>query len=604
MRPVLILTSLAVLAAPVLPPVAHAAPAAAEPSAGATTPGWPHTIEGKDGSVTVYPPQVTAWPNRTTLEARMAVALQRRGSTVPVLGTLEISGRTETDQGNRTVTMSGIRLVSSHFPSLDTGQAQSLAERIQAALDRMPPKTVPLDMVLMSLAQAPVDARPVPVNNAPPAIYVSATPASLVVFDGEPVMVPVQGSPLTRAVNTNWPVFQDPESHAWYLLNNGAWFSAAAAAGPWAPTTSLPAAFRALATNPDFPELKGSVPGHAPNPVPQIIVSTRPAEIIVTDGPPKWTPVPQTTLQVAANTDAALFKDTSGTVYYLVSGRWFAAPGLDGPWRFASDSLPPDFAMIPAETPQGQVLASVPGTQQSQEALIQAQIPTQATLDRKTTTIKVAYAGPPQFKPVPGTSVSAAANTNYPVFQVGGAYYACWQGAWFTAPSPTGPWVLAASVPPAIYEIPPSSPYYPVTYVSVYSATAGGGDLWLHRRLRAGLHHRRPAGVRHRLLLSAVYRAGADTGVLPVPLLLCRRRLLQCGDRRLGTRRRRVRPVLRGPRRRLLQSRHGRVGAGRRGLRTLWRCRRLVGLQSRHRALFAWLRLLGTLWRHRECQLL
>jgi hypothetical protein len=471
MRVALILTSVALLGAPALPPGVFPALAAAPPAADIPAPGWPHTINGKQGSITVYTPQVTDWPERTKLDARMAVSVQRTGAPAPTLGTLEVTGRTATDQASRIVTITGLKLTNSHFPSLDTTQAYELGQRIQAALDSMPPKQVPLDMVLLSLQQGHVDAKPVAVKNEPPAIYFSQVPASLVVFDGAPVMVPVEGTPLTHAVNTNWPVFNAAADKTWFLLNNGAWFSAPAATGPWTPAGSLPPAFNALASNPDYPELRGNVPGHKPDPVPAITVSTEPAEIIVTDGPPQWSPVPQTTLQVATNTGSALFKDQGGTLYYLVSGRWFSAPSFDGPWSFASANLPPDFAMIPPASPQGAVLASVPGTQQAQQAVIQAQIPTQATLDRKTATIKVAYAGAPQFRPVEGTSVAAAANTDYPVFRVGGVYYACWRGAWFTAPSPTGPFVLAASVPAEIYTIPPSSPYYPVTYVSVYAAT-------------------------------------------------------------------------------------------------------------------------------------
>ena len=62
-------------------------------------------------------------------------------------------------------------------------------------------------------------------------------------------------------------------------------------------------------------------------------------------------------------------------------------------------------------------------------------------------------------------------NTTFSVIGADGRYYAAYQGAWFVAPSPTGPWVLAESVPPAIYEIPPSSPLYNVTYLQVVSAT-------------------------------------------------------------------------------------------------------------------------------------
>jgi hypothetical protein len=113
----------------------------------------------------------------------------------------------------------------------------------------------------------------------------------------------------------------------------------------------------------------------------------------------------------------------------------------------------------------------VPGTAQAQEAVLQAQIPQQATLDRSTARLEVTYVGTPQFRPIPGTHIAYAVNTTYEVLEVGGKYYACYQGAWFTAASPTGPWALADSVPPAIHGIPASSPMHNTTYVKVYSAT-------------------------------------------------------------------------------------------------------------------------------------
>ena len=42
---------------------------------------------------------------------------------------------------------------------------------------------------------------------------------------------------------------------------------------------------------------------------------------------------------------------------------------------------------------------------------------------------------------------------------------------WFTASSVQGPWVVATSIPAAIYSIPPSSPLYYVTYVKIYDVT-------------------------------------------------------------------------------------------------------------------------------------
>ena len=117
------------------------------------------------------------------------------------------------------------------------------------------------------------------------------------------------------------------------------------------------------------------------------------------------------------------------------------------------------------------MLASVPGHSQAQLAVLNAQIPQQATLKRNDAKLVVSYAGEPQFKPIQGTELTYAVNTTFEVIGVGGKYYVCHQGVWFVGPSPTGPWALADNVPPAIYTIPPSNPLYNVTYVSVYGAT-------------------------------------------------------------------------------------------------------------------------------------
>src|SRR6185436_5197885 len=210
-------------------------------------------------------------------------------------------------------------------------------------------------------------------------------------------------------------------------------------------------------------DVKKQIPGRALTAAtaPTVFVSTTPAAIIAINGPPQYVAIPGTSLSYVANTDAAVFRDTGGRFYYLVSGRWFAAASLDGPWTFATPSLPPDFARIPANGPRGFVLASVPGTPQAKEALIEAQIPQQATLDRTAAQLNVVYAGTPQFAPIPSTSMQYAVNTSFNVIQTGEGFYSCYQGAWFVAGAATGPWTLAPTVPAVVYTIPPSSPMYP-----------------------------------------------------------------------------------------------------------------------------------------------
>jgi hypothetical protein len=451
---------------------AFAALAAATPSAAQTVQAataWPHVIAVNRASVTIYQPQAIAWPDHERLTARAAIAITRPTDKTPVLGTIEVSFATLTDAASGEVRLSDGRLVSSHFPALDTEQAALIDEQIKQTLPTIATRPVALQAVLLSLKQLP-EAQNVALQNDPPVVFYSNKPASLVVFDGEPVLAPVAKTGLSFAVNTNWDVFTDGKD--WYLLNNGSWLAAPAYSGPWRAVAKLPPGFNSLPADANFAVVRKAIPPKQSAAAPAILVSTKPAEIIVTAGPPQFVPVSGTGLQGVKNTNATLFfEPSSGRFFLLVSGRWFSAAGLDGPWQYASDKLPPDFALIPPDGPQAQVLASVPGTSQAQLAVLQAQVPRQATLKTDMATLTVIYAGPPRFAPIPGTTMSYAVNTSFEVIETGGRYYVCHQGAWFVGASPEGPWALAASVPPVIYMIPPTSPLYNVTYVKIYAAT-------------------------------------------------------------------------------------------------------------------------------------
>ena len=91
-----------------------------------------------------------------------------------------------------------------------------------------------------------------------------------------------------------------------------------------------------------------------------------------------------------------------------MSGRWFRAASLDGPWSFATPELPKDFALIPPDHPAGDVLSLVPGTKQAQEAVIQGNIPQTARVERKKVAPTVTYRGEPEFKPIESTSMAYA----------------------------------------------------------------------------------------------------------------------------------------------------------------------------------------------------
>ncbi len=279
---------------------------AADAQATAPSPSWPHTTSINGASIEVYQPQAIDWKDHEILTARAAVAITRPGTTTPVLGTVEVALKTETDAATNTVSFTDPKLLGTHFPSLDTQQAAQLEDKIRQALPEMKTRHVPLQAILLSLGQT-AHPRDVTLHNAPPVIFYSDKPASLVVFDGDPVLAPVGKTGLSFAVNTNWDVFSDGNS--WYLLNGDVWMSAPAYAGPYRYVTRLPPAFERIPTDRNFAAVRKAIPPkhRGAGIVPKIFVSTKPADIIVTNGPPKFTPVAGTGLQSVRNTNADLF---------------------------------------------------------------------------------------------------------------------------------------------------------------------------------------------------------------------------------------------------------------------------------------------------------
>ena len=435
---------------------------------------WPHAISGPNGSsAVVYQPQAVSWPEHEYFTARAAVAITPHGAKAPIFGTIELTFATSTDLATNTVTLTEPKLVETHFPSLDTQRAAQIETGIKQVLATLPEKHVALNSILLGLDAPPQATAPVAVVNDPPVIFHSARPASLVVFDGEPVMVPAGESGLTYAVNTNWNVFFDPAgTGTWYLLNNGLWLAAPAATGAYKPVTKLPPAFAKLPADANFADVRKAVPPKAANPsqAPTIFVSTKPAEIIVTAGPISSSPSRART----CNMSEILAPICSSTPPTATFTTWCPADGsAPSAWMGRGPMRPtrfPDFARIPPNGPHGAAVASVPGTVDAELAVLKAQIPQQGTLKRSAT-LTVTYAGKPEFRPIPGTPMTYAVNTSFEVIGVEGRYYACYQGAWFVSTAPAGPWALAESVPKVIYTIPPNSPLYNVTYVTVVGST-------------------------------------------------------------------------------------------------------------------------------------
>lgn len=436
-------------------------------------PGWPRMFEKDGNQVVIYQPQIDEWANSQILRARMAVAVTRAGIPQKAYGVAKVEAATRTDFQSRSVALDQPKITSLTFPGQTPEASEQLRSIVMSALPHRQGLVVSLDRIIANLDRTKLQERGIEVNLEPPPIFYSDRPAILVIFLGEPKLKPVQGTDLLFAANTNWDLFLEVGSGRYYLLNGEGWLTTQdIQKGPWEPARQLAPDLSKLPDDPNWAEVKKRVPGTPTATVPAVIVSQQPAELIVTDGQPAFAPISGTKLLYVTNSEDDLFLHSGEANYYfLAAGRWFRAKKLEGPWSAASKDLPADFASIPEGHAKGDVLASVPHTPQAEEAVIQATIPKTATVKRNGVKLTVEYRGAPQFVAIPGTEVKFAKNTPNDVFLVGGGYYCCYQGVWFTAGAPGGPWIVCDKVPRAIYTIPPTSPKYHVTYVYVYDAT-------------------------------------------------------------------------------------------------------------------------------------
>jgi hypothetical protein len=430
----------------------------------------------------VYQPQVESWADNN-LSGRAAVAVKRPNETEPHYGVIELSARTAVDKSADLVTLSNLRITKSSFPGASAQDTQKYLAALRGSVTKQSwPVSAQALQANLAVTQARSKQKTVEVKNEPPQIIFRNVPSMLVMIDGEPALRPAKDVPsLWRVINTSALILQDGTTKTHYLWALGRWFEAKELTGGWKPAAAPPPAVEKAraALDKQFDPLEGkTADGKSvfdPGVVPQIIVATKPAELLQSKGEPQLLPIPGTQLLYMANSPNDIFLQLGPQTYFvLISGRWFSAKALTGPWSHVpGKSLPADFARIPPNHQMADVLVSVPGTSQAREAVIANDIPQTASVQRDVQpTPPVFDGGKPQWKPVDKTSLDYAPNTAAPVIRVDPkAYYMVQNGVWFTATAPEGPYVVATTVPSVIYTIPASSPIHYVTYVRVYSST-------------------------------------------------------------------------------------------------------------------------------------
>src|SRR5213593_4351492 len=382
-------------------------------------PGWPREKYSNGTQLIIYQPQVDDWKNFQDLSWRMAVSLTPKGGK-QVVGVVEMKGHTDIDNVAKVAVITNPESTGTYFPSLDQGTK----EKVEQLFKSFVPPTVSISLHRL-IASVPVQQAPpgVQLNNDPPKIFVGYRPSILLSVDGEPVLSEVPNTNLKFVVNTQWPLFFDGGNSSYYIPVGQQWLTSNSLDGQWSPTKKLPRDMSKVAQDNEWSALKKIIPPPAKSGgvTPAVFYSDKPAEVILFDGQPVYSQIPDTQLTYATNTNSVVFVFTpTQQFYYLTAGRWFSASDLQGPWTYATPDLPADFATIPLSSPASAILASVPGTEEAKDAVLLAQVPTTMTIKpaEAPAKVKVEYGGEPKFEPIEGTSMAYATNTQDKVIQL------------------------------------------------------------------------------------------------------------------------------------------------------------------------------------------
>ncbi len=443
---------------------------------------WPRAIPLEQATLVVYQPQIESIEG-VTLAGRMAVSWEPKGGS-PVFGVVWFDARFLSDKDSREVQIEQYTVRKVRFPESTPEQEKKLAAYLEKEVpnwDLRPSLDDLENAVASSKREAQSEKR---LKSDPPKFVISTDPAVLLLYDGKPILRPIENSSLQRAVNTPLFVICEAEPKRCFLTGSKFWYEAPDPAGPWksvaGPSPAVKAFFDANpppppgsdATTEEQRQAAQAAAEQVKTP-PRIVVATEPTELISFDGQPNYVPVGSSAdLLYADNCDSrVLVHAPTNETFVLASGRWFKSKSLKGPWTFVRpDRLPKAFASIPPDSPIADVRTFVAGTEEAGDAVADAQIPQTAAIKRDQT-ITVTYDGEPKFKEIEGTKLAYATNTTDSVIRDSGKYWACRQAVWYVSDSPKGPWKVSDKRPPSIDSIPPSAPVYNTKYVYVYQST-------------------------------------------------------------------------------------------------------------------------------------
>ncbi len=441
---------------------------------------WPVKLTMDNGDqVKIYEPKPEKFEN-SQLQFQSAVALQRKDSDMPVFGNMWAVARTQTSGSSQS--LASLSVTGMRFPAeVDESNTRQIQSFIESTLPgaNATVKTASIQSALsLNEQKKQIDAD---FDNKPPKLYYRNKPSMLVMIDGEPSFKRNDDWGMDAVVNSPNTIVRYGSSQ-FYLYGGKHWYAARAVGGPYSLDNNPPAALSKVAASLEKNDDKNdnnkstdyaSEFDDSNQPVSEVLVSYEPAELIQSNGEASFRPIDNTNLLYVENSPNDIFMDIASQQYFvLVSGRWYKSSSLSGTWNYtAADKLPADFAKIPAGSAKDNVLASVAGTPAAENAIMDAQLPQTARVERDAQPNQVTYDGTPEFQKINGTKMAYAINSSSTVIKYRNSFFLVENGVWFQSGNPAGPWAVSMVRPDEVDLIPPNSPVYNVKYVYVYDYT-------------------------------------------------------------------------------------------------------------------------------------
>ena len=434
--------------------------------------GWPRVLVTEKGKeITLYQPQIDGLSGKT-IEGRMAISAKDDDGEL-VFGAIWLKAELATDFDSGLASFENIRIEQTKFPEeIPEDKVDNLKVFLVDGITNWNPE-VSISSLKASLADLELEGSGVQgLNHEAPAIYYRANDAVLLIIDGEPILKEDAHGKVEYVVNSPFFIAREKGANRYYLRGGDFWYQSESIDTGWESIERVPKAISTFASE-NAPEAEEAEEEESPSSPPEIIVSTVPAELVLVEGEPDYQQIKETNLLYVKNTENDIVLDINQQQHYiLIAGRFYTSKSLsDGSWTFVEpNDLPQDFAKIPEEESISSIKASVPGTIESKEALLEQSIPQTAEVDVNKT-IEVTFDAEPQFKDVTGTKVAYAENSPQTVLRIAGQYYCVDEGIWFTSTSAKGTYKVSTERPDEVDDLPADSPVHHVKYVYVYETT-------------------------------------------------------------------------------------------------------------------------------------